>query len=271
MIFDTDGNIWIRQSWLDTAMRCAERGRLATVAPEWDSMDSDSALIGTGAHYGIEQSINLGVYGEIGEIAHNWIMAYDREIKWTKYRTLAELADQSAQCAIAWRDGIMPHVDLEGATTEVPFRMVIFTLPDGRTVGITGTIDLVGHEPWDWKTAARAYNQREKQRHAIQPTIYCEALVKGGLQTEMEWRYPLDFNYGVMIRGAKSAKPQIVTVTRTQAHFSFAADRIRTYVDLALNFGLQKPWPRDDDHFLCNPTWCPWWSICKGARLPDAE
>ncbi len=271
MIFDEQGNIWLRQSWLDTAMRCAERGRLATIAPEWDSMDSDSALIGTAAHHAIEKSINLGVYDAIGEIARVWMLNYDKPIKWTKYNTIGELAQQAAQCAVAWRDGIKPEVNLEGALTEVPFKIVLFTLPDGRTVGITGTVDLVGEKLWDWKTGARAYNQREKQKGAIQPTIYCEAAVKGGLQTDYEYHYPMTFHYGVMIRGANAAKPQTLSVRRTQAHFSFALDRIRGYVDLALNFGLDRPWPRDDDHFLCSQTWCPWWSMCKGARLPDAD
>ena len=46
---------------------------------------------------------------------------------------------------------------------------------------------------------------------------------------------------------------------------------MRTYVELADAMGFEKHWPRDEDHYLCNEVWCPWWSICKGARLSQEQ
>jgi PD-(D/E)XK nuclease superfamily len=280
MKFDDEGNIWLRQSWLDTAMRCAERGRFAIIKPEWDAMTSDSAAIGTAAHAGIEAHINIE--NSLGDetliapieairIALNEELALG--VKWTKYETPQQLFDNARRCYEAWVEGILPVFSdmglIQGARTEVEFKVVLFTLPDGRTVGITGTADLAPAVPvlGDWKTAAREYRAREKQKYAIQPTVYSHAAVLGAMRDDIEYRYPMTFHYGILVRGDRKAKPQIVTVTRTAAHAEFAIERIKQYVDLALNFTLDRSWPRTDEgNFLCSQTWCPWWQICKGAH-----
>jgi hypothetical protein len=161
---------------------------------------------------------------------------------------------------------------IEGALTEQSFKVVLFTLTDGRTVGIKGTIDFVPqvNELWDWKTAGSPFREKEKQRYAIQPTIYSLAAVMGALPNDVEYSYPMDFHYGVAVRGARKATAQLVSVTRTQAHADFAIERLKTYVDMALNFTLERSWPRtDESNWLCSSTWCPWWVLCKGAHAID--
>lgn len=283
MRFDSDGNIWLRQSWLDTAMRCAERGRLAIVKPEWD-FGGDAAHCGTGAHSAVEYHLSCLVNGTpfidtaIRTIIAESVQAKIAEegIRWNKFHSMAELLANAERCYEAWVNGILP-VMLErglitpGALCEHHFRVVLFTLADGRTVGIEGQIDFVPetNEIWDWKNPGSKYREREKQKYAIQPTIYTLAAVLGGIPNGVEYSYPMNFVYGLAVRGARKATPQLLTVTRTQAHADFAIERLKTYVDMALNFTLERPWPRNDDHYLCSSTWCPWWVICKGADHID--
>ena len=282
MIFDDNDNIWLRQSWLDTAMRCGERGRLQIVKPEWDSMSSDSAIIGTVAHAGIEAHLDALVKGiRLAQLCAESAMvtSLDEEtgqgVKWTKYASRGELLANARRCYDAWVESILPVIVEQGllddCLTEVQFKVPLYTLADGRTVGVTGTADFVPKAPviWDWKTSSSKFDAKKKQKFAIQPTIYALAAIKGGLRADVDYSWPLDFTFGVLVRGERKATPQLVTVRRTEAHALFAIDRIKQFVDMALNYGINNPWPANDDHFLCSKTWCPWWVLCKGATPID--
>jgi hypothetical protein len=272
MIFKDDGSIWFRQSWLDTAFRCPEEGRLAIIKPEWEAISSDEAIIGTGAHYGIEQVIRGAITtDQIGETSYKYAakIIADEGVRWTKRKSVEEVGDYAARCAEAWVTDIMPIAPIEGARSEVSFSVPLFE-HRGRQVGVQGTVDLVPTIPelWDWKTAGSEYKQRDKQKWAIQPTIYALAAVKGGLQSEVKFTWPVEFTYGVMIKRVGQCRGQILTVQRTQAHANWAMYRMRTLVDLALDFGLDKPWPQiDESNYLCSNTWCAFYSICRGAEI----
>jgi hypothetical protein len=276
MIFDYDTNtIWIRQSWLGTALRCTERGRLAIVAPEWDERSSDSAFCGTSVHYAIEQYLRHAVSIDMLEdVVDAYITAnVQPDMAWKKMRDLDHLRNNARNDVRAFREYIAPHVPL-GGRTEQSFAVVIDEhRADGWRLGIKGTIDYCAPDGslWDWKTASRPYKPNEKQKYEVQPSIYALAAIKGALATDWPYRLPLIFNYGVMEHMAKQARPQIVSVIRHQGHIDWAITRINDLVDLALTMGVHRNWPRDDDHFLCNETWCPWWSICKGAHLSYVE
>lgn len=275
MRFDENNNIWIRQSWLDDAMRCPERGRLQVMKPEWDG-PSDATTLGTGAHAGVEYRLTAGdVWSRDVAYRHIERAIYEEldqpNVRWNKYDDVTELLRRAWNCFDAWERDIFPQVPQPGSA-EVKFRVPLYTLPDGRTVGIEGTQDWVPHEVnalWDWKFPGRDYKQADKQRSAIQPTIYSLAAVKGGLQsvTDFEFHWPIDFTYGIGVTLATSARAQVFTVRRTEAHAEWAVSRIKSFVELALNYGLERPWPANDDHFLCSDKWCPWWGICKGAHM----
>lgn len=270
MRIDEDDNIWVRQSWLDDAMRDPERARLGMVKPEWNG-PSDATALGTAAHAGAEEMLTSGDdAAAMAAIAP----CLDEELalpnmRWNKYDSRADLLKRATSCYQVWRDEILPLVPQPGAA-EVEFRVPLYELPDGRTVGIEGTQDWVPTEVnalWDWKFPGRDYNQAAKQKSAIQPTIYSLAAVKGGLQsvTDFKYTYPMDFTYGIGITLQRGARAQVFTVRRDWGHAEFALQRIKGFVDLYLNFGVDSPWPINDDHFLCSDKWCPWWSICKGS------
>lgn len=274
MQVDEEGNIWFRQSWLDTAFRCNERGRLDLVAPEFKADTSDAALIGTAAHAAIAAVLNEEVDpAEIGASATGEVTRLCDElenIQWTKWTLPSQLAGHAARCAIGWRDEIMPSVK-PGGFPEIDFKVPLFE-HNGRTVGIKGTIDYASPDGslYDWKTSSKKYSQREKQRAAIQPTVYAAAAMHGALG-ELSYQYPIRFHYGVMVRGETKATTQIVDVQRSKAHEAWLCDHMRTYIDLADALGVERHWPRNEDHYLCSETWCSWWSICKGARLSSGE
>ena len=282
MIFREDGSIWFRQSWLDTATRCGERGRFAITLPEWDAATSDSALIGTAAHAAIEAVLREKIPATVEAI--EWEartaaleLCNTEQVKWTKYSTPGECAANAARCATAWLEGLFPDVQL-GGHAEVQFEVPLFTRPNGRVVGITGTADYVDppgtdYDITDWKTSARKFTQRDKQATAIQPTVYAAAAVNGGFShvTDRKFEYPIRWRYGIMVRGERKATPQWVDVQRTSGSYGWLIDQLNVWVDMAEKMGVDGHWPRQDDHFLCSDRWCAWWSACKGARLSEPE
>ena len=272
VLIDDDGNVLFRQSWLDTAMRCNERGRLALVHPEFDEAESDAALIGTAAHAAIAAVLEDEVdHQDIGPYAYAVAMQLCAEasgIRWSKWTLPAQLAAHAERCAKAWAKEIRPHVK-PGGLVEIDFKVLLFPVRD-RMVGIAGTIDYASPDGtlYDWKTSSKKYSQRDKQKAAIQPTVYAAAAMHGALG-DLAYEYPIRFHYGVMVRGETAATTQIVDVMRTADHERWLCDHLQTYVDMADALGVLRSWPRNEDHYLCNSTWCPWWSICKGARISD--
>lgn len=244
------------------------------IRPDW-SGPSDATTIGTGAHAAVEWVLSGGA---VDEVMPQIAMAVDTEMAmpnfaWKKYNGLGRngLIGVAYDCFKVWLENIYPIMPRNG-TPEVPFEVPLYTLPDGRTVGIRGTIDWVPHDTnqlWDWKNPGRAYSQKDKQKFAIQPSIYALAAVQGGLRsvTDFQFTLPLTFVYGTSVIYAAGAQARVFDVVRTRAHVEWALDRLKTAVDLALGFGLDKPWPQNDNHWLCSDRWCPWWSACKGARL----
>lgn len=272
--YDNDNNltIGVRQSWVNDALMCLERGRLSFVKPEF-RRGSDATVLGTAMHSAIEQVL-LGKCdaADIGDAAIFGLQqAMNSDEKWS-YTSISpdEMRPLAISMSQAWARDVMPHVEF-GGSVEHRFYVPIGTVDvNGQTVNVQleGTMDYVSPngELWDWKSAKRKYNQRDLQKSNIQSQVYALAAVKGGLVSD----WPVRFTFGVMIRKPKS-EGSTTSVIRTARHGRWIETQIKNLVSAALRMGSEHPWPQVDQGFLCNSTWCPWWSVCKGAAVTDDD
>lgn len=264
--------VYVRQSWLGDMMICMERGRLADIKPEFRT-GSDATIMGTSVHHGIEQVLSGQVSpSEIADVSVYKLGQLMSEGGWKHVNIKPDdMVPLTGIMSDTFVKDILPYV-IEGGRIEQKF-----AVPTGRSVQIdvdkvyelwfAGTMDYVAPDGqlWDWKTAARKYSQSEKQKQSIQASVYAFAAVSLGYT---DW--DVQFNFGVMTRSYKS-QGQFVPVIRTKAHGDWVVEQATNMVTSALRIGHGTPWPQNDQHFLCNQDWCPWWSICKGARVSDVE
>ncbi len=263
--------VFVRQSWLKDMLLCPERARLSVVQPEFKTQN-DSAAIGTAVHAGIESVlaghattsdapyVSLTKFKELESAGINHTNV-NPELWHSHVRGLTE----------AWVRDIMPHVPL-GGQTEVPFSVSTGTIVNGMELWFEGTMDYL-HEwgIWDWKTAARKYSILEKQSQDIQSSIYSFAGHRLGITKEKSI-----FNFGVMIRVSDSYG-QIVSVSRSKAHSDFVIKQAMSAVTTACaimkdnDLPTDERWLINDQHYLCSQRWCPWWSVCKGAHISEAD
>ena len=236
---------------------CAERTRY-TLFGEVPKRENDAAACGTGVHAGIETTLKRvkegkdpdwdealqSIYDAVGQIDIN---------AWTKFTYKKALLLQAEQHFSRWwtqvRDLIKPE--------EIEWK---FSLPlhedDERLIVAEGTIDLVDYVKGlvDWKTGSRPYQQREKQKSALQPTMYTWA------RTEHTGQFHGRFTYFVMVPD----KPQVqeLTVLRTVNDWAYLKKVALGYAQLVeKNLPV---WPMNDSGWWCSDRWCPAWHLCKG-------
>lgn len=269
-----DGNrIYVRQSWLGDALMCPERARLSALHPE-TRKENDSAMMGTACHAGIEAVLRGECEpSDIAEYSVNAFREAEYHLassgksinitntdpgKWNSH--IASMAD-------AWVKDIMPHVP-EGGESEFKFSTKVGAIANELfeyELWYEGTMDYFHRDGiWDWKTAARKYYEAEKQTQNIQSSIYAESAYRLDLID-----YPVDFNFGVMIRNASSTG-QIVRIKRREEHGQWIINQTKAIVTSILTMQKYLPserWLVNDQHFLCSDRWCPVWSMCKGSYL----
>ena len=252
--------IYVRQSWLGDMAICPERARLGQVKPEFRT-GSDATIIGTAVHAGIEQVLK----GETSEFVDmlEFVNNEYETLQNTNY-TITNIEQDKIPSyleamSLAFYNDILPHVKL-GGTPEMFFRVPLGIKVEGYDIHLEGTMDYVDPDGdiWDWKTAKRIYNQKEKQKSAIQPTVYATAVRNLGLSENPT------FSYGVMVR-QETPKAQILSVTRGTEHAKWLQHYVKGAVTTALKSGYQNEWIMNDSSALCSSQWCSYWSVCKGA------
>lgn len=286
MIFDHEARtVSMRQSWIDTALRCAERGRLDVVQPVRE--EGDAAYAGTCMHKAVEEFMNGNLSLDLVEQyamqmaatgAREGVLQEDGTYLPISYKSFDgpnELIYHAQNCTRGWFDTVLPYLSDNGwlqGQAEVKFDFNAFNYRD-YTVILKGTVDWVpdfGNTLLDWKSSGRDYKQGDKQRYSVQPTVYCAAAVAGCFGREFTW--PVEFSYGIAIRLKTKARGQIVTVQRSQSHLDWLYHRLRTFVDLALDIGMDRPWPTtEENNFLCSEKWCPWYDQCRGKHLSRSD
>ena len=253
--------VYVRQSWLGDLAICPERARLGVTRPEFRS-GSDATIIGTSVHTGIEAVLS-GRTTEFADMLE--VVANDYEaLTSSNYKITNIIQEEIPQylesMSLAFYNNILPVVSL-GGQTELPFKVPLNVDVNGYAVWLEGTMDYMdsNNNVWDWKTAKRAYNQKSKQKSAIQPTVYTYA----AHMLEQSEQEPT-FNYGIMIRQLEP-KSQIIPIVRDVNHWNWLKHQVRGAVSTALRTGLDNQWITNDESALCSPEWCGFWSICKGA------
>ncbi len=265
----SSGRVFVRQSWLNDMVLCPERARLGITMPNMRS-GSDATLMGTAVHYAIECAIDASgnmAADEMVKIGVDKFHALQLLEKWKETNIDPEKYEVyiDSMCN-AWLEGIAPELEF-GGRVEYQFAYPLGIEVGEWSVWCEGTIDYIDPNGvvYDWKTASRAYNAKEKQSTAVQPTVYAGAV------NAMGWSdFPVDFRYGIMIRQEKP-KSQIVRIERNESHMRWLRHAVRPAIGMALHVGVDKPWIMNDTSALCSERWCSYWSVCKGAFLTDAD
>lgn len=259
-----DGNkIWVRQSWLNDVMICPERARLSVVLPDW-RRDSDSTIVGTSVHTGIENILNGDTQESATQAAVKEMdtLCENSKFVFTSMTSTDEMRNYVKTLVGTFVSDVLPSVKL-GGRTEQTFGVKLCDTQD-HEVWLGGTIDYIDPEGviWDWKTAGRKYSQGEKQKQSIQATAYSIACTENGWSPG----WPVRFNYGVVTRASRSVG-QIVPILRTSNHADWFKHQVESVLTTFYGVGLDNRWMVNDQHGLCSERWCPYWSICKGSRL----
>jgi len=253
--------IYVRQSWLGDMAICPERGRLGATKPEFRS-GSDATIIGTAIHHGIESVLN-GHSTTLGAMMAATAGEYERLNLLGTHKITniiqEEIPDYLNGMSTAWYEEIQPQVK-PGGKVEHFFRVPLGVNVGGYDIHLEGTMDYMDDEGiiWDWKTAKKLYSPNEKQKSAIQPTVYTTAMRLSGQAENPR------FFYGVMVRQAKP-KHQILEVYRNKGHMDWLRHLVRGAVGQCLATGFEQNWIMNDTSPLCSESWCSFWSICKGA------
>jgi hypothetical protein len=119
---------------------------------------------------------------------------------------------------------------------------------------------------WDWKTSGQEYKLWEKQRWAVQPTVYTWAAAQNGLLLPDGFG-DYTFEYKVLKRSAKPSKFMTYRVTRTIRSWAWLERVVQNVATLFVTMGIEDEWPLNDHSALCSPKWCPFWDQCKGQYV----
>lgn len=232
---------------------------------------TDAAEIGTAMHEAIEYTLECVKDGQASSLAVALQLAQDQfsdaivqpHFSWVK-TTEANARRQIDLCVTAWYDEVQPLITEIVATELVADQLTLWE-DDRRVIAINGSIDLVGSvergpvQCVDWKTSGQKYQQWEKQRWAMQPTVYTWAGVQLGVLDEDD-EYPFTF-FVMMKTGAE--RVQRVDVSRHHGDWEWMKQKARRYAQM---LELDQMLPTNDTHALCSPTWCKAFSICKGLH-----
>lgn len=288
-----DGTLVLHQSDISHYITCPEQFRLSngigplvdTSGETWRS-ESDAALIGSCIHAVIERELSKGPIKTLAAArtwARNWIgkeISYFMENE-IDYRTETYGGDPDKTLRAvdllveSWwfsteRDYWL-HRERDSYMVEAEFDVPFVTRPDTKIIkrvrlaGTSDIIDLQEHRVLDWKSASRSYQRWEKQRWAVQPTVYTFAAA------EMNWIRPNSdglyrFDFRVFERG-KRTEAQEITVLRGPGQWAWLTKLVNNIADMMESDAAE--WPLRDDHALCGPKWCPVWYQCKGAFVTE--
>lgn len=264
---DITGNTYtLSQSWVNTFMNCPEQARREMLG-RLPRKESDATAIGSAMHTGIETVLRGGSYAQGIDAATaklDELMALP-EFQFVQIKT-PETAHRTLERVYwTWCNEIYPQLP-SPALIEHPFNVVIHKDSE-RTIRLRGAIDMVDQlgEIWDWKSAARPYEQWEIDRFKIQPTAYAMGLIMSTDPQVFDGIHVNDqvtFNYAVMMKSSQDCS--VYSTVRNPEHWSWFTAQCVSIVKL-IEADLDS-WPLNDQHALCSPKWCAAWYECKGSH-----
>ena len=247
----------LRQSWINTFLRCPEQARqdrLGLVSQK----ESTDFLRGNAVHTAIEYAGRLKLAGlpdpnldDLLDVAEEFIVSYSPAVEvWRhSYESVVDSVRENLAC---WYDELFPELHPEAV--EAPFEREIGRRNNVRLV-LTGTVDWVDTSGviWDWKNPSKEYVPWEKRRWDIQSHAYCWAL---------DATY---FNLGVLSGG----QLQVVEIERTEEDKNAFIELCWSMVPTIMSDA--ETWPQNWSGWHCSPIWCPVWQAgkCRGTHLGD--
>lgn len=264
--------VYVRQSWLGSYLICPQRARYDLTMPGL-RRGSDATAIGTAVHSAIEGYL-LGEYNDLDSMISKAHECVEFELSQPNIRLSKISADpeqlrlSTVAMVVGWWDTVRPSVAL-GGLVEHKFKAPLIVGGDTE-LWLEGTMDYVAPDGtiWDWKTAGKSYSAKEKQKQSHQATCYVAAARTLGLVDNGD--APTLFRFGVMVRQT-TPKAQIVTVERTPAHVDWLKRQVASVCTTATAMGVEREWAINDQHNLCSPMWCDYWTMCKGAHWSSED
>ncbi len=254
---DRDGRWYhtFHQSGLAEVDMCPERGR-AGLAAELPREENDAMVLGTCVHSAIEYMLDDDADLIEGlRVFENELDTYPEfeHVKWTNRHAMFDVGHTMLD---TWDREVRPRLG-EAHLIEWEFSYPIVE-DDERVITLAGTadfIDATGHII-DWKTGEAKYQQWEKQRWAIQPTVYTWALN----QLYPEMKAPFSFQFCLL---RPSGKVDWCEVHRSQADFAWLRKKV-LHLARTVEAELDE-WPLNDTGWWCSSKWCAKWDQCKGS------
>ena len=261
----TEDGRWVHslhQSDIGEFDMCGERGRRSylDITPR---TSTDSTINGTAVHAAAEHGLIekrdhqvphlselLGVYDA------NLAELLAEPFEWKKYQQPSDLYEIGHTQVEAWWRKVEPRVDPH-LIEENASRLI--HSDDERDVYLEGTLDCADMDGriWDWKTGEARYVPWEKQRWAIQPTVYTY-LYSWSHEPPWHFRFTLLRPNGTV---------EFCDVTRMPGDHAWLREKV---LALAIAIEAELPsWPLNDTGWWCSEKWCAAWDECKGAQVHD--
>jgi hypothetical protein len=270
---DGSRTLWVRQSSLGDTLMCPERGRndILKLVPR---RSNDAAAIGTSLHSVIEHDIrspfdSLPDAVEFGQLALSEIDALEG-IVWNNPEEDARgwiTAFTGVWWRLQYRDDLIDRYERGKVEVEWEFDVPFFS-HDGWDVRLEGTADILDHETGeivDHKTSSSPYKLWEKQRWAVQPSVYTKAA-----SVEYPDEAPFGFVYQTFVK-KKDIGPEYMRINRDARHWAWLEDQIIGLLPLLEQ--TDRTWPKDDGGWWCSETWCGTFAAgrCKGAHTTSIK
>jgi len=249
--------IRLRQSWINTFLRCPEQARQERFKLVSQKETSD-LLRGNAVHHAIEtygehmmNEDTLPTVDELLDIAETYIAEEAPKIEVWRH-SYEKIVDVALANVEVWHREVMP--DLNPVGIEKSFELSLGVRNNVNLI-LTGTADWIDASGaiWDWKNPNREYEPWEKKRWDIQSHAYCLAF-----DTE-------DFVLCVLVNG----KVQIIPIVRTDKDKMAFTELCWSMVPTIMS--NQTPWPMNWGGWHCSPKWCPVWQAgkCRGEHLGE--